>query len=99
MQYRKSNQIESDRACVDLMITAERELASFARAVNDLFGPEQSRLAVQEWLEALESMDGPAGLEAFDFRRSTIAASGMLAHRKPLGCRSSIPSARHFLRK
>ena len=40
-------------------IMAERELASFIRAVTELFGPEQARLPTEDWLEESELIDSP----------------------------------------
>jgi len=34
-------------ADADLMVIAERELGAFIRAVTELFGPEQARLAAR----------------------------------------------------
>jgi len=39
------------------MVIAERELAAFIRAVTELFGPEQARLAVEDWVDELGLMD------------------------------------------
>ncbi len=35
----------------DLMAIAERELGAFIRAVTELFGPEQARLAGEDWVD------------------------------------------------
>jgi hypothetical protein len=48
-------------ADADLMVMAERELGAFIRAVTDLFGPEQARLAAEDWVEELELMDALPG--------------------------------------
>ena len=40
-----------------LMAIAERELGAFIRAVTELFGPEQARLAADDWVDELELMD------------------------------------------
>jgi hypothetical protein len=40
-----------------LMVIAERELGAFIRAVTELFGPEQARLAAEDWIDELELMD------------------------------------------
>ena len=45
-------------AGADLMVIAERELGAFIRAVTELFGPEQARLAAEDWGDELELMDG-----------------------------------------
>jgi len=71
--------------CVQLntgrLRVAERHLAAFARAVNELYGPEQAQQSVQDWIEELESMDWPAGEAAPDWRRVSIAAAARLARR------------------
>ena len=41
----------------DLIAIAERELGAFIRAVTELFGPEQARLAAEDWVDELELMD------------------------------------------
>jgi hypothetical protein len=66
----------------NLMILAERELAAFARAVSELFGPEQASLSTADWIDELESLNWPARPGASDFRRITTAACSRLAHRK-----------------
>jgi hypothetical protein len=71
----------------NLIILAERELAAFARAVRELFGPEQASLSTAEWIDELESLNWPARPGALDFRRITIAASATLARREPFRLR------------
>ena len=34
--------------CADLMVVAERKLGAFMRAITELFGPEQARLAAED---------------------------------------------------
>lgn len=87
MCYRESKRtgrlLEEIALCdANLIILAERELAAFATAVRELFGPEQASVSAVEWLEELESLNWPARLGASDFRRITTAASARLAHRK-----------------
>jgi hypothetical protein len=60
---------------------AERELSAFSRAVETLFGPEQAKLAVEDWLEAAEQVPDPNQPTNHDWRAITIAASSRLAHR------------------
>src|ERR1700730_9864256 len=48
-------------ADVDLMVIAERELGAFIRAVTELFGPDQARLAAEDWVDEVEIMDALAG--------------------------------------
>jgi len=66
----------------NLIILAKRELAAFARAVKELFGPEEASLSSAEWIDELESLNWPAVPGASDFRRITVAASSRLAHRR-----------------
>ena len=61
--------------------TAEQELGAFFAAVTELFGPEQARLSVEDWLEELQSLDTLPGLKNCDWRQVTIAASIRLASR------------------
>jgi hypothetical protein len=64
-----------------LMTMAERELGAFISAVTELFGSEQARLAVVDWLNELLLMEAPCGLTSRDWRSITIAASARLANR------------------
>jgi hypothetical protein len=83
---RASRQLEeTSLSDANLIILAERELAAFARAVRELFGPEQASLSSAEWIDELESLNWPAGPGAPDFRRITAAASCRLAHRRLFG--------------
>ncbi len=68
-------------ADADLVTIAERELGAFIRAVTELFGPEQARLAAEDWVEALELMDALPGPTRRDWGSVTIAASAKLAKR------------------
>jgi hypothetical protein len=65
----------------DLMAMAERELGAFIRAVTELFGPEQARLAAEDWIDELESMDALPGLARGDWGSVTVTASARLAKR------------------
>lgn len=60
---------------------AERELAAFARAVQELFGPEQARQAIEDWIEKLELTDCRIPEAVRDWRGLTIAAAVRLASR------------------
>ena len=68
-------------ADADLMAIAERELGAFIRAVTDLFGPEQARLAAEDWVAELELMDALPGPTRRDWGSVTVAASAHLARR------------------
>ena len=64
-----------------LIKMAERELGAFFAAVTELFGPEQARLSVEDWLEELESLDTLPGLRNCDWRQVTLAVLTRLANR------------------
>jgi hypothetical protein len=68
-------------ADADLMIIAERELGAFIRAVTELFGPEQARLAAEDWVDELELMDALPRPTRCDWGSVTVAASAQLARR------------------
>jgi|HubBroStandDraft_4_1064222.scaffolds.fasta_scaffold167562_2 hypothetical protein len=68
-------------ADADLMVLAERELGAFIRAVTELFGPEQARLAAEDWVDELELMDALPGPTRRDWGSVTVAASAQLASR------------------
>ena len=70
----------------NLIILAERELAAFAGAVSELFGPEQARVSTADWIDELESLNWPARPRVSDLRRITTAASARLAHRQLFPC-------------
>jgi hypothetical protein len=56
-------------------------LAAFWQQVTELFGPEQARVAAEDWVDELEFVDilpEPAGR---DWRSVTIAAAARLAKR------------------
>jgi len=44
-------------ADADLMVIAERELGVFIRAVTELFGPEQARIAAEDSVDEMELVD------------------------------------------
>ena len=69
----------------DLMVIAERELGAFIRAVTELFGPEQARLAAEDWVDELELMDALPGPTRRDWAPVTFAAAAQLARRLNTG--------------
>jgi hypothetical protein len=73
--------VRSHEAGAELMLIAERELAAFIRAVTELFGPEQARLAAEGWVDELELMDALPGPTRRDWGSVTVAASARLAGR------------------
>jgi hypothetical protein len=72
-------------ADADLMVIAERELGAFIRAVTELFGPEQARLAADAWVDELELMDVLPGPTRRNWGEVTVAASAQLARRLNTG--------------
>jgi hypothetical protein len=74
----KNSQSPAD---AELMVIAERELGAFIRAVTELFGPEQARLAAEYWVDELELMDTLPGPSRCDWGSVTVAASAQLARR------------------
>lgn len=86
MGYRESERtgLQLEEAVLsndDLIVLAERELAAFARAVKELFGPEQASLSIAEWIDELESLNWHVRPEESDFRRISTAASSRIARR------------------
>jgi hypothetical protein len=62
---------------------AERELSAFIGAVTELFGPEEAKLAAQDWLHESELMDSlPRAATSRNWRAVTMAASVRLANRQ-----------------
>jgi hypothetical protein len=68
-------------ADADPMAIAERELGAFIRAVTELFGPEQARLAADDWINQLELMDDLPGPTKRYWGSVTVAALAQLARR------------------
>lgn len=69
-----------DPDCADFMAMAEQELSAFFNAVSRLFGPEQARLSVEDWVrEVIEIAGLPAS--ASEWRSITARASTRLASR------------------
>jgi len=65
----------------DQMHLAERELSAFIVAVAELFGADQARMSLEDWLEESELMDVSPRSTYRDWRAITIAASVRLANR------------------
>jgi len=70
----------------DLLNRAEKELAAFARAVSEMFGPEHVHQSVEDWIEELELMDWPQSNSVPDWRHVTVAAAARLASRAKSSC-------------
>ena len=66
----------------EFMTTAERELVAFYEAVFRQYGLKEARMAAQDWIEELETMDWPVDCGALpNWRLVTIAAADCLAFR------------------
>jgi hypothetical protein len=63
------------------MMTAERELAAFYETVFRRYGPKEARIAAQDWIEELETMDWPVDGALPHWRHVTIVAADCLASR------------------
>jgi hypothetical protein len=72
-----SQERSSNSSCAEEMHIPERELFAFICAVEQLFGPEQARLSVEDRLAELEGMDGPPR-SSRDWRALSIAAATRL---------------------
>jgi hypothetical protein len=65
----------------DLTAAAERELGAFLNAVTDLYGADQARLAAEDWILELETMDLVPELSPSVWRTLTIGSASRLAER------------------
>jgi hypothetical protein len=65
----------------DLLLTAERELASFYEAIEKRYGPEEARKAAHDWIDEVMTMDWPVDGVLPNWRRVTIVAADCLASR------------------
>jgi hypothetical protein len=57
----------------------DEELSAFARAVANLFGPQQAHLSERDWLDESDSMDTPPLSTVRNWRAVSIADSFRLA--------------------
>ena len=71
----------SNSLYTDQMHLAERELSAFIAAVAELFGADQARMSVEDWLDESELMGASPRSTHRDWRAVTIAASVRLANR------------------
>ena len=79
--YSIETQQVSIEMIVDLLLTAERELASFYEAIEKRYGPEEAWKAAHNWIEEVETMDWPAEGRIPKWRHASIAAADCLASR------------------
>ena len=82
LQKWKTSRDPETGPCIQLadrfLLLAEKELAAFMSAVDELFGPEQARQSALDWIQELERMDWPSGDSVPDWRQTTVGASGRL---------------------
>ena len=72
-----SEERSSNSSGVEEMHIPERELFAFICAVEQLFGPEQAKLSMEDWLAEFERMDAPPD-SSRDWRAVSIAAATKL---------------------
>ena len=60
---------------------AARELGAFMSAVAELYGPDQARIAAEDWIRALESRSEVFSFTTGEWRKLTIVAASQLATR------------------
>ena len=70
----------------NLLNLAEKELAAFAQAVCEMFGPEHVGQSFQDWIEELELLDWPQDKHAPNWRHVTVVAASRLASRTKCRC-------------
>jgi hypothetical protein len=65
----------------ELIMTAESELAAFYEAVFKRYGAKEARMAAQDWIEEVETMDWPGDGALPHWRYVTIVAADCLTSR------------------
>ncbi|MGB8916585.1 MAG: hypothetical protein WCC89_06975 [Candidatus Sulfotelmatobacter sp.] len=65
----------------ELLPSAEKELAAYALAVQEVFGCDESRQSIEDWMQEIEGMDWPSESAIPDWRLLSIAAAVRLARR------------------
>jgi hypothetical protein len=78
---------------VDLMLTAERELAAFYEAIEKQYGPKEARKSAHDWIDEMATMDWPIDGVLPNWRRVSIVAADCLASR--VTCPSETLTGRH----
>ena len=65
---------------IHLLTLAEKELAAFISAVDELFGAEQARQSALDWIKEVELLDWPIGEAVPALRQVTVRASAGMAN-------------------
>lgn len=78
-----SSSVETQQAEIiaDLLLTAERELASFYETIEKRYGTEEARKAARDWIEEVETMDWPAAGTIPNWRHVSVVAADCVASR------------------
>jgi hypothetical protein len=66
---------------VDIMLAAERELASFYEAIEKRYGPKEARKAARDWIDEVAIMHWPVDGMLPNWRHVSIVAADSLASR------------------
>ena len=74
-------QLASIGMIADLLLTAERELASFYEVIERRYGPEEARKAAYDWIDEVATMDWPVEGALPNWRRLSIVAADSVASR------------------
>jgi hypothetical protein len=65
----------------DLLLTAEKELASFYGVIKRRYGGKEARKAAHDWIDEVATMDWPVDGAIPDWRHATVVAADCLASR------------------
>jgi hypothetical protein len=80
-----SSRVETEQVpvemIVDLMLTAEKELAAFYEAIEKRYGSKEARKAAYDWIAEMATMDWPIDGALPNWRRVSIVAADCLASR------------------
>ncbi len=61
--------------CEELIRLGELELRAFVQSITELFGAEQARVAVEDWLESIVVLDCDSFRPDHSWRLVTVAAT------------------------
>lgn len=70
----------SSSASAGLFAAAERELAAFLSAINQVYGPQCVAMATERWMQALNEVRFPHSASKKCFRKVTVSAVASLCH-------------------
>ena len=90
----QQSELPFNSLCTAQIHLAERELSTFLAAVVELFGADEARVSIEDWLNELKLTDVSRRSTRRDWRTITIRASVRLANR--LNARSQGGNGRIF---